>query len=260
MKNGVTPISGVTPSFLKNILISTGLMLAVIFIVLIIAIMCLGLNEDQGTQDKVIEDSHNNKDVSVTEELKTEEKPQVKKESEIKEVEEIKPVLLFDDLSFKYDISGGGEIVDDENIVMTPESTFSISILLNRKDTTTKDLYIVCNESLLEYTYSERYNDNGMQIVDYVVKPKSLGHGAFTIMTIEDHRSSGNDNTKRIIGVDVIESNYSENNNENEEIVYVTTYGKRYHYSKECAGPKSSGITKDEAQNRGLTPYQKCSY
>ena len=40
--------------------------------------------------------------------------------------------------------------------------------------------------------------------------------------------------------------------------VYVTPTGKRYHYSKECAGKNGTATTLQNAKARGLTPCSKC--
>ena len=40
--------------------------------------------------------------------------------------------------------------------------------------------------------------------------------------------------------------------------VYVTPTGKRYHYSKDCAGKNGKATTLQNAKARGLTPCQKC--
>lgn len=40
--------------------------------------------------------------------------------------------------------------------------------------------------------------------------------------------------------------------------VYVTPTGKRYHYSKECAGKNGTATTLQNAKARGLTPCAKC--
>ena len=51
----------------------------------------------------------------------------------------------------------------------------------------------------------------------------------------------------------------SENNYENEGMtVYVTTYGTHYHYSKDCAGPKSAEISLETAIEHGMEPCSKC--
>lgn len=44
----------------------------------------------------------------------------------------------------------------------------------------------------------------------------------------------------------------------NEKTVYVTKTGKRYHYDSSCNGGTYYPSTLTEAQNRGLTPCQKC--
>lgn len=41
--------------------------------------------------------------------------------------------------------------------------------------------------------------------------------------------------------------------------VYVTPTGKRYHYSKDCAGKNGTAATLQQAQARGLTPCAKCA-
>lgn len=45
----------------------------------------------------------------------------------------------------------------------------------------------------------------------------------------------------------------------NENSVYVTPYGKRYHYSKSCAGKNAIASTKSNAINDGKTPCKKCA-
>lgn len=40
---------------------------------------------------------------------------------------------------------------------------------------------------------------------------------------------------------------------------YVAPTGKRYHYSKDCAGPNAIPITQDDAVARGYTPCKKCA-
>lgn len=40
--------------------------------------------------------------------------------------------------------------------------------------------------------------------------------------------------------------------------VYVTPTGKRYHYSKDCAGKNGTAVTLQNAQSRGFTPCAKC--
>ncbi len=40
--------------------------------------------------------------------------------------------------------------------------------------------------------------------------------------------------------------------------VYITPTGKRYHYSKSCAGKNATLTTKDKALKQGLTACKKC--
>ena len=40
--------------------------------------------------------------------------------------------------------------------------------------------------------------------------------------------------------------------------IYAAPSGKRYHYDARCPGKNSREITWDEAEQRGLTPCQKC--
>ena len=40
--------------------------------------------------------------------------------------------------------------------------------------------------------------------------------------------------------------------------IYAAPSGKRYHYNAQCPGKNSREITWDEAEQRGLTPCQKC--
>lgn len=42
-------------------------------------------------------------------------------------------------------------------------------------------------------------------------------------------------------------------------IVYITPTGKRYHYSKSCAGKNASETTKTKAEKLGLTGCKKCT-
>ncbi|MGN0443179.1 MAG: hypothetical protein ACI4F5_01010 [Acutalibacteraceae bacterium] len=43
------------------------------------------------------------------------------------------------------------------------------------------------------------------------------------------------------------------------DTVYIAPTGKRYHYSKTCAGKNASAVSKAEAQERGRTPCKKCA-
>lgn len=41
--------------------------------------------------------------------------------------------------------------------------------------------------------------------------------------------------------------------------VYITPYGKRYHYSQSCAGKNAEAATKNSAISSGRTPCKKCA-
>lgn len=43
------------------------------------------------------------------------------------------------------------------------------------------------------------------------------------------------------------------------DTVYIAPTGKRYHYSKTCAGKNATAVSKAEAQERGRTPCKKCA-
>lgn len=43
------------------------------------------------------------------------------------------------------------------------------------------------------------------------------------------------------------------------DTVYIAPTGKRYHYSKTCAGKNASAVSEAEAKERGRTPCKKCA-
>lgn len=55
-------------------------------------------------------------------------------------------------------------------------------------------------------------------------------------------------------------SAYIPQNTQTEKTVYITPYGKRYHYDGECGGKNSRPVSISEAKQTGLTPCQKCVY
>ncbi|MBR0027843.1 MAG: hypothetical protein IJP58_04270, partial [Clostridia bacterium] len=55
-------------------------------------------------------------------------------------------------------------------------------------------------------------------------------------------------------------SHVSSNDDQSSKTVYITPSGKRYHYSKRCAGKNAIATTKSDALASGRDACKKCAY
>ncbi len=173
---------------------------------------------------------------------------EVESETEQTEEETFVPSLLASDLDVttKTDYAH----TDTEVIFLGTDEGVTISVKSDKASLTTENILLLYDDRLVSANIQEKSNGSRAHLEIYLTSKKTC-ETQFAILTTEEYIAYGEECEGYILDIRQLDATEG-------RIVYVTSTGKKFHYSKACAGDGAYETTYKDAISGGYTPCGNC--